>query len=128
MSTSAAEADKSGRTPLKLVSASEPGNQMHWLKAVGAGWRNLVKPLIELCDAKNYVILQVKEKYGTLRFYWSYGKGRPDNGDIDEAMESAVERAEANSCRTCEVCGKYAELRNTGGWLSTLCDACIAKE
>ena len=55
---------------------------------------------------------QVKEKYGTLRFYVNqYGK--PVDGWIDEAEKQSEE--------TCEVCGKPGKL-NSRGWLSCLCD------
>ncbi len=56
--------------------------------------------------------VQVKEKYGTLRFYMSHC-----NDEIDEAIRTAEDKSET----TCETCGSTGELRNTG-WLVTLCD------
>jgi hypothetical protein len=58
------------------------------------------------------ILTQVKEKYGTLRFYTSGG---------DDAVERYVEFAEYFSSRLCEDCGAPGNLRG-GGWLRTLCD------
>lgn len=55
---------------------------------------------------------QVKEKYGTLRFYMS---------SANDKMYDMIEDAESKSAVTCEECGQPGELRG-GGWLRTLCD------
>jgi hypothetical protein len=55
---------------------------------------------------------QVKEKYGTLRFYYTGG---------DERISGMVTLAEAMSAVTCEQCGCPAKTRS-GGWVRTLCD------
>jgi hypothetical protein len=57
---------------------------------------------------------QVKEKFGTLRFY------------VDSATDEIFERihqAETESETICELCGKSGRLRS-GGWVRTLCDKC----
>jgi len=60
------------------------------------------------------VATQVKEKFGTLRFY--YGGG-------DEVVEGMVSIAESLTCRTCECCGCPGSRRG-GSWIKTLCDKC----
>jgi hypothetical protein len=57
---------------------------------------------------------QVKEKYGTLRFYYYGG---------DEVIEGMVSMAESMSHRTCEHCGCPGDHR-PGGYIKTLCDSC----
>ena len=57
---------------------------------------------------------QIKEKYGTLRVYFSGG---------DEYVEGLVSMAEAISGKTCETCGNKGE-PTKGGWIMTLCDGC----
>ena len=57
---------------------------------------------------------QVKEKYGTLRFYYHGG---------DEVIEGMVSMAESMTHRTCEGCGCPGEKRGNG-WVKTLCDKC----
>ena len=60
----------------------------------------------------NVVATQVKEKYGTLRFY-VYG--------ADEYVHGLIQMAEAMSMITCETCGAPGKERG-GGWIRTLCD------
>lgn len=57
------------------------------------------------------VATQVKEKYGTLRFYTMGGD------EVTWAMESL---AESMSARMCEVCGAPGKTL-AGGWIRTLC-------
>jgi hypothetical protein len=62
--------------------------------------------------------VQVKEKFGGLRFY-------VDNSD--EYVRGLISMAEALSYRTCEVCGALGKPRS-GGWVRTLCDSCSTKK
>lgn len=57
-------------------------------------------------------VLQVKEKFGTLRFYYAGG---------DDTVAGMVSMAETMSACTCEVCGNPGKIRRTG-WYQTLCD------
>lgn len=61
--------------------------------------------------------IQVKEKFGTLRFYMS---------SETDSISNAILEAERRSAVTCEVCGESGKLRG-GGWVSTLCDKHAAK-
>ncbi len=56
---------------------------------------------------------QVKEKFGTLRFYYHGG---------DDKVDGMVRMAESMSAVTCETCGAPGQSRG-GGWIQTLCDA-----
>lgn len=82
----------------------------------GDGWYDLIAE----CGAKIHAIdpsvrvEQVKEKFGTLRFYVSH---------YPAGVHEAVCEAEQRSAVTCEDCGAAGELRQ-GGWLRTLCDGC----
>ncbi len=58
------------------------------------------------------VAVQVKEKFGTLRFYYEGG---------DEYVSGIVAMAESMSGRICEECGAEGKQRG-GGWIQTLCD------
>jgi hypothetical protein len=57
---------------------------------------------------------QVKEKFGTLRFYYSGG---------DDVIDGMVRMAESMSGVTCEGCGNVGERRG-GGWVHTYCTPC----
>lgn len=65
-------------------------------------------------DYSPVVATQVKEKFGTLRFYFVGG-----NDEVDDI----IEEAELASSVTCEDCGQLGVLR-PGGWVRTLCDYC----
>jgi hypothetical protein len=64
----------------------------------------------EACD--QVIATQIKEKFGTLRFYYWGG---------DDYCRGVESMAESMSAVTCEVCGSPGKLRN-GGWVQTLCD------
>jgi hypothetical protein len=57
---------------------------------------------------------QVKEKYGTLRFYMTYETYE---------MSEVIKEMEKESKITCEKCGKPGKIRGLG-WFETLCDEC----
>lgn len=86
---------------------------------ISEGWKPLVKALVRLCEGhcvRNnlaFQINQVKEKFGTLRFYYTGG---------DDYVDGLVAMAEEMSEHTCEKCGSLGHLRTDLGWLLTLCD------
>ena len=57
---------------------------------------------------------QVKEKFGTLRFYYSGG---------DDYISGMVSLAESLTAVTCENCGNPGSCRG-GGWIHTYCTPC----
>ena len=61
---------------------------------------------------RQVVAVQVKEKFGSLRFYYEGG---------DDYIRGLVSLAESLSHRTCEQCGSPGVGRG-GGWIQTLCD------
>ena len=99
---------------------------MGWGLACGDGWYDIIDRLCTrlqaIAEAGGGQIIadQVKEKYGTLRFYWH----SVDLSDPwPEVAMCCVDVAERASAQTCERCGQAGELR-PGGWLVTRCDAC----
>lgn len=68
----------------------------------------------------NYRIMDIKEKYGTLRWYdagWPIGA---KIGDI-------INKYEEMSGHICMLCGAPAKMTDDGGWVYTLCDKCMDK-
>jgi len=61
------------------------------------------------------VATQVKEKFGTLSFYFNGG---------DEQIDGMVRFAENMSANTCEFCGSTENIGFTKGWISTICKSC----
>ena len=85
------------------------------LASVGPGWAEIVEGLWRLCKAQDppVTVSQVKEKYGTLRFYVH---GAP------MIIHDAIDGAERRSGRTCEVCGNRGVFRARGRWYMTRCE------
>lgn len=83
--------------------------------AIGPGWNDIVLDLHNKLVKENpdYFIAQVKEKFGTLRFY---------TGPMTEKGWGYVTEAEELSAITCEECGRPGELRTDRNWIQTLCD------
>lgn len=74
---------------------------------------------VEIPDEVRQVVAeQVKEKFGTLRFYYRGG---------DEEISGMVRMAEAMSGVTCETCGNPGKTRGHG-WVYTACDAHTREE
>jgi hypothetical protein len=87
-------------------------------RCVGKGWENLIDDIYD--SMPNEVIVnQVKEKFGTLRFYYSYGNG---------VFDDIVSLAERMSGEICEDCGGFGKNEQRGGWYRTLCKGCAEKE
>lgn len=112
---------------------------MCWGFDVGDGWYPLVYQLSKFITSQveneksrakydkkpqediekiSVVAEQVKEKYGTLRYYW---RGVGLSRATEERIEGAVSFAEWMSAYICEDCGNPGETRG-GGWLRTLCN------
>jgi hypothetical protein len=92
---------------------------MSWGLACGDGWYGLLDRLCSLLQwdtDKNghpqVVAFQVKEKYGTLRFYTC---------GSDERQYGMISFAEHESGYICEVCGLPGEI-NEAGWMYTRCE------
>lgn len=89
--------------------------------SVDEGWYQIVVD----CDKElraidpNYQILQIKEKFGGLRYYMT-----PCNDTTEEQrdkMYEVISKYEAIAARTCEATGKPGVLmKSIGGWLRTL--------
>jgi hypothetical protein len=78
---------------------------------VGKGWSKILDKLYDL-KPRNVYVMQVKEKYGGLRFYI---------GSADKEFFDAIDAAEKESFNTCEVCGELGKPRDLG-WILTLCE------
>lgn len=116
------------------------------------GWYALVDKLcsdittalgLEACAS--FESRQIKEKYGTLRFYFRINghadlhidimspaghshlvratPAKPqDLDEVENRLRELVGAACSASEATCQTCGAPAELRNLGGYLTTLCE------
>lgn len=81
-----------------------------WKKAFGIQLAEDIKKELKEKHIKDYYVMQVKEKYGSLRWY--------DNYALD-----CISKYEKLYERTCCQCGKPATLISTG-WICPYCDNC----
>jgi len=94
----------------------------------GDGWIVLIDTLfskienhLRTCDAdanKDFVIEQIKEKFGSLRFYAM---------NADMKIYEMINEAEAESFETCDECGAAGVLSIRQRWYKTLCSSCQEK-
>lgn len=103
--------------------ASMQETAMCWGFSCNDGWYWLID---ELCAVLQWdtdkngqpqvVATQVKEKFGTLRFY--------TQGEND-GQRGMIRLAQSMSARICECCGSTRDVEETEiGWVKTLCGEC----
>lgn len=94
-----------------------------WKPPVGPGWFPLLYRALSEIDALvvpgvEFKIAQIKEKFGTLRFYVDVD-GPPE---IVDKINAIAERAENETETTCEECGKLGKTSDWhDGYYQTLC-------
>ena len=118
--------------PKMFVNRYKPMTEttMCWGFECGNGWYHIIRVLcsniqhhIDWRNRKNELnpnqpivpqvtVDQVKEKFGTLRFYYTGG---------DDYIDGLVSMAESMSGITCEQCGNPGSTLGRG-WLTTLCE------
>lgn len=109
---------------LRVKDAFGQGNWSDcWLDDIEIGWRNafgeqlcdeLLEALTEEGNLDNFEFLQIKEKFGALRFY-ATGYG--------EKARNVLEKYEELSKYICGLCGKPAKFISTG-WYFPFCEDC----
>ncbi|MCO6387485.1 hypothetical protein [Aliihoeflea sp. 40Bstr573] len=101
-----------------------------WGWDCGIGWEKILTDFLttveqECPGGKGFEIRQVKEKLGTVRFYFALK-------NVDEAAARRIYDAEtlldARSLHTCEICGERGRLRSAEGYRFVACDEHAAFE
>lgn len=109
-------------TIFREVGMPETQSCMAFGLAVGKGWLPLIDRLcaaiMEQDGHEDVYAVQVKEKFGGLRFYVN---------SAPSAVHDLINAAEDESFQTCEGCGTMEGVE-TGGkyWIKTYCSACRA--
>lgn len=94
-------------------------------KDTGNGWNQLLSELCERIEAilphENAIrVVQIKEKFGGLRFYYDLLN---DNEHLFRWIDNIISEAEDKAWRTCETCGQPGEVTGKG-WYTVLCKQC----
>ena len=93
----------------------------------GKGWEHLYQPVIDAVNKWNeehkdvelpMEIIQIKEKYGTLRIYLNF---------YTDEIKDMIRKAEDESYYTCEICGKHIGGPITTSWIYSMCEDCFNK-
>ena len=94
---------------------------------IGDGWLTLLDNLfniiithkhdLDVADAKQIYINQVKEKFGSIRVYLNKST---------DYINGAISLAELMSSHICEFCGSPGKTQK-GNWVKTLCESCNTK-
>lgn len=94
---------------------------------VGPGWYSLLARLDERLSAMapEYVVHQVKSKFGSLSFY---AQSSDDPLNYDEEFLEAIRSAEWASTEACEECGEPARTYVIRVWVWTLCERHAAEK
>jgi hypothetical protein len=97
----------------------------------GDGWYKIIDELSNKIEMFNNLKVgvkitatQVKEKFGTLRFYHDFVFETEDKKLTDtiyNIVDDLITIAEWKTEHTCEVCGERGELRNDS-WIRCLCE------
>ena len=94
-------------------------------------------------DKRGFYWRQVKEKFGSARFYYRLGKSKrlvvdlidgqgghalikkatKDGDSVADRIDAIVDQAEAKTCTTCMVCGAPAQTKPYDGYYMTVCEA-----
>lgn len=90
---------------------------------VGVGWLPFLDSIftqiereISASDARDFEVIEIKEKWGRLRILWRDGN--------DRTLE-LLDQAEELSGRVCDVCGAFGMLRKfDDAWYATVCGDC----
>jgi len=102
---------------------------MGWGIDCGDGWYWLIDQLCQSLqsdvDSRNLTAkklipqieaVQVKEKFGGLRFYTQ---------SANDEQYGMIDLAETMSYSICENCGSVEDVSQTKGWIKTLCEKCM---
>jgi hypothetical protein len=89
----------------------------------GNGWLDIINAchnkLLEIDP--NYKPVQIKEKFGGLRYYYQ-SSGGDDRLERDDKMMVIVSYYEKKSLSICEMCGEPGTTDRIHGWIKTLCE------
>jgi hypothetical protein len=101
-----------------LLLTEAPSNCDIFLFECDDGWFNLIDAVFRVIDRRASTeqlttrVVQVKEKFGTLRIYCIH---------TDKFMTAAIEIAELISETTCEICGNVGKIVDVKGWNKVRC-------
>jgi hypothetical protein len=93
----------------------------------GKGWKDIVlsylpkiSKIVKENNIDDFRIVQIKEKFGSLRIYTM--------GNSNEDIKNLISEMEEKCSYTCEKCGSKEGILRTNGWVRVICDECEEKQ
>ncbi len=98
------------------------GNDSEYL----TGWEHLFEEADRLISALDpeYKIIQIKEKFGSLRYYFEHSEGCELDKEVSKLLWQQVGDIEDHAGTICERCGDPSERKTRSHWITTICDGC----
>jgi hypothetical protein len=101
-----------------------------------SGWHEMLFDLLKEVEKNDPLkivrVLQIKEKFSTLRFYISFDHNEVPKENISDdyvkEIYNIIRIYEQVSAFICELCGHYGRTVSLNGWLRVLCKSCSVKK
>lgn len=100
----------------------DDGNDSKYL----TGWEHLFEEANTLLAAADpdYRVIQIKEKFGSMRFYFEWSEGCTLDAEQCKALWNLIGDIEDRAGTICERCGDPSERQTRNRWVTTICDGC----
>lgn len=111
-----------------------------WMFNLPVGWQNGF--CVQMCDelmaalgkyADDFIIIQLKEKYNSIRLYWDWAdkdyidEESKEINAINDMIDNIIRKYDEISYNTCVVCGKPATKYTKNGWFQGYCSECYER-
>lgn len=111
-----------------------------WMFNLPVGWQ--ISFGVQMCDelmaalgkyADDFIIIQLKEKYNSIRLYWDWAdkdyidEESKEMNAINDMIDNIIHKYDEISYNTCVVCGKPATKYTKSGWLQGYCSECYER-
>ena len=82
-------------------------------------WLPLIQEIFDFCEYNSYNIkvMQIKEKFGTLRFYYDVPMNK-----YRESLDQEIQKMCARTSDICQICGDSPAFEKSDGWISYRCE------
>ena len=111
-----------------------------WMFDLPVGWQ--IGFGEQMCDelmsalgkyADDFIIIQLKEKYNSIRLYWDWAdkdyidEESEEMSAINDMIDNIIRKYDEISYNTCVVCGKPATEYTRSGWHQGFCSDCYSR-